>query len=98
MALNVVYAPSMLVERVSYPPTSPSQIIKRRINEAIDRKWEVMWRNHSQCTSTKLFLPTLDRNRQKLLKELPRGSLAFLTQIVTGHTYFQARTYLAYVP
>ncbi len=73
-----------------------NKIIKRRIREAIDRKWDVMWRNHSQCTNTKLFLPTLDRGRQKLLKELSRGSLALLTQIVTGHSYFRAHMWHMY--
>ncbi len=35
-----------------FSPNIPisNKIIKCRIQEAIDRKWEVMWRNHSQCT------------------------------------------------
>ncbi len=38
----------------------------------------------------------MDRNRQKLLKELSRGSLALLTQIVTGHSYLRAHMWHMY--
>ena len=73
-----------------------NKIVKRRIREAIDKQWDKKWRNYTFCSKTKDFLPTVDRSRQKIIKELSRSSLALLTQIVTGHSYFRAHMWYMY--
>ena len=73
-----------------------NKIIKRRIREAIDKKWDLRWRNNSQCSKTKQFLPSVDRSRQRLIKEFSRNSLALLTQVVTGHGNFRAHMWYMY--
>ncbi len=85
--------------RTSYlSPNIPisNKIIKRRIREAIDKEWDRKWRNYSLCAKSKDFLPLVDKNRQKLIKELSCSSLALLTQIVTGHSYFRAHMWYMY--
>ena len=71
-------------------PTIPisNRIIKNKITEAIDSKWQRNWSATSSCRQTKLFMPKADRTKLKQMSKRPRAQLTQFTEIITGHGYF----------
>ncbi len=84
--------------RAPCPPTSPSptKLSSAELGRQLISNGTKSGVVTHSVPKQKEFLPTVDRSRQKLIKELSRSSLALLTQIVTGHLYFRAHMWYMY--
>ncbi len=60
---------------------------KKDIRTFINREWQKRWKEEEDCKITKSFLPTVNRDRFKLIKGETIVNLKLMVAIITGHGF-----------
>lgn len=69
--------------KVDLPP--PKTIAKKKISDAMYKKWSQRWKSSTEFRQTKLFFPEIDRKKSEILGKLDRKTLSLMVQVLTGH-------------
>ena len=86
VALHLAHYATTQVPREEEPviPT-PRSFVKRHLNAELARKWNSRWMSASTGRQSRMFWPTIDEERSKLLLRSDRDEYGAFIRLFTGH-------------